>query len=306
VEFHGSAASINEYSDGVKAFTGMITQIIAGDPRVLLIDEPEAFLHPPLSYKLGKEISITANETGKSVFVSTHSSHFIMGCVQSGAQINIVRLTYQNGVPTARALTTEKLLRLIRHPLLRSTKVLEGLFYESVIVTESDADRAFYEEINARLQRQNPPRGIPNCLFLNAQNKTTIHEIIRPLREMGIPAAGIVDVDILKDKGSDWTNFLGAGFVPDASHQGLGQTRSRIREECEKTGKEMKTQGGIAILSADIQEAANDLFDQLGKYGLFAVRVGELESWLRRLEQTTLGCSVSRGYHRRRFAGRRV
>jgi hypothetical protein len=24
------------------------------------------------------------------------------------------------------------------------------------------------------------------------------------------------------------------------------------------------------------------------------------------LEQTTLGCSVSRGYHRRRFAGRRV
>lgn len=291
VEFHGQATHIDEFSDGVKAFTGMITQLVAGDPRVLLIDEPEAFLHPPLSSKLGKEITISACETGKSVFVSTHSSHFVMGCVQSGAPVNIVRLTYQNDVATARALTTEKLLRLIRHPLLRSTKVLEGLFYESVIVTESDADRAFYEEINTRLQRLNPPRGIPNCLFLNAQNKTTIHEIVRPLREMGIPAAGIVDVDILKDGGTDWTNFLGAGFVPATSHQGHGQIRSRVRHACDASGRNMKVDGGIGILPIDEQNAANDLFDQLAKYGLFAVRGGELESWLKHLDVTGHGPS---------------
>lgn len=284
VEFHSAAIHIEEFSDGVKAFTGMITQIIAGDPRILLIDEPEAFLHPALTYKLGREVAITANQADKRVFVSTHSAHFIMGCVQSNARINIIRLTYQDGVPTARALTTENLIRLIRHPLLRSTGVLEGLFYDSVVVTESDTDRAFYQEINARLQGLSPPRGIPNCLFLNAQNKTTIHEIVRPLREMGIPAAGIVDVDILKDRGTDWTNFLGAGFIPSTSHQGLGQIRSRIREECERSGQDMKLQGGIGILSADTQRAANDLFDQLEGYGLFAVRDGELESWLKHLE----------------------
>jgi predicted ATP-dependent endonuclease of OLD family len=42
-------------SDGVRAFTGIITEVIAGDPNILLIDEPEAFLHPSLAYKLGKE-----------------------------------------------------------------------------------------------------------------------------------------------------------------------------------------------------------------------------------------------------------
>jgi hypothetical protein len=46
-----------------------------------------------------------------------------MGCIQSGAAINIVRLTYQGGVATARALPSEKVQKLMRHPLLRSADV---------------------------------------------------------------------------------------------------------------------------------------------------------------------------------------
>jgi hypothetical protein len=92
-------------------------------------------------------------------------------------------------------------LELMRNPLLRSTGVLNGLFYEHVIVTESDADRAFYQEINERLLRFRPEWGVPNCLFLNSQGKHTLQTIMRPLRKLGIPAAGIVDVDVLKDTG---------------------------------------------------------------------------------------------------------
>jgi hypothetical protein len=44
VQFHAQALPIEQSSDGVKAFTGIITEIIAGDPAILLIDEPEAFL----------------------------------------------------------------------------------------------------------------------------------------------------------------------------------------------------------------------------------------------------------------------
>lgn len=53
VQFHSEALPIHEASDGVKAFAGMITEIIAGDPVILIIDEPEAFLHPALSFSLG-------------------------------------------------------------------------------------------------------------------------------------------------------------------------------------------------------------------------------------------------------------
>ncbi len=291
VEFHGKALNIQDASDGVKAFTGIITQIIAGDPSVILIDEPEAFLHPALSFKLGKEVAVSAASSDKRLFVSTHSANFVMGCIQSGAPTNIVRLTYQHGVPTARTLPNEKLLRLMRNPLLRSTGVLEGLFYESVVVTESDSDRAFYQEINERLLRSCPLKGIPNCLFLNAQNKQTIHHIVQPLRELGIPAAGIVDVDILKDGGKNWTDFLKGGFIPEVSNIGFGQIRSAIRQKCEDTGKDMKRDGGVEILDATDKEAAQNLFRQLGEYGLFVVESGELESWLKALGATGHGPS---------------
>lgn len=289
VEFHSNALNIAEASDGVKAFTGIITQIIAGDPSVLLIDEPEAFLHPALSFKLGKEVAVSASSADKRLFVSTHSANFVMGCIQSGAHTNIIRLTYQNGVPTARTLPNDKLLRLMRNPLLRSTGVLDGLFYESVIVTEADSDRAFYREINERLLRADTARGIPNCLFLNAQNKQTIHQIIQPLRELGIPAAGIVDVDILKDGGKAWTDFLSGGFIPEVSHSGLGQIRSSIHQKCEASGRDMKRHGGIGILDQSDRQAAENLFNQLAEYGLFVVALGELESWLSALNSSGHG-----------------
>ena len=148
MKFHADALPIQEASDGVKAFTGIILEIIAGDPAVILIDEPEAFLHPALSFKLGKEIALTSSNSNKRLFVSTHSPNFVMGCIQSGASINIVRLTYRDDIATARILDSQELLRLMRNPLLRSTRVLDGLFYEHVVVTEGDTDRAFYQEVN--------------------------------------------------------------------------------------------------------------------------------------------------------------
>ncbi|MCF2147643.1 ATP-binding protein [Desmonostoc muscorum LEGE 12446] len=289
VQFHSKAFPVEQASDGVKAFTGIITEIIAGDPAIVLIDEPEAFLSLSLALKLGKEIAISSSGSQKRLFVSTHSPNFVMGCIQSGAPVNIVRLTYRSEVATARVLSNTDILRLMRNPLLRSTGVLGALFYEFVIVTESDADRAFYQEINERLLRYKPELGIPNCLFLNAQNKQTVQIIIKPLRELGIPAVGIVDVDILKDGGQDWTNFLKSGFIPELEYQSLANFRNAVKEKFDTVGKNMKRDGGVDILFGSDKEAANNLFDKLAEYGLFVVRKGELESWLLQLGATGHG-----------------
>lgn len=283
VRFHAEADSIDQASDGVKAFAGMLTEIIAGDPRVLLIDEPEAFLHPALAASLGKEVAVTSAAAGKRLFVSTHSPNFVMGCIQSGAPVTIVRLTYRDGSATARVLEKGQILQLMRNPLLRSTGVLSGLFYECVVVAESDADRAFYQEVNERLLRQSPERGIPNCLFLNAQNKQTIQTIIRPLRDLGIPAAGIVDVDVLKDGGATWSGFLDGGYVPEVERLALAASRSALLPRIVATGRDMKREGGIGLLTGEDQESAANLCDRLDEYGLFVVRGGELESWLKHL-----------------------
>lgn len=283
VQFHANAQLIDQASDGVKAFTGIVTEVMAGDPRVLLIDEPEAFLHPSLAAKLGYEVSRAALSADKRVFVSTHSPTFVMGCIQSGAPVNIIRLTYRSGVATARVLPSGEILELMRNPLLRSTGVLSGLFYEFVVVTESDADRAFYQEVNERLLRFKPEWGIPNCLFINAQNKQTVQTILRPLRKLGIPAAGIVDVDVVKDGGTTWTNLLSGANVPAISHGSLATMRSAVKQAMDSTGRDMKRDGGVAILNQPDREAAENLLAQLGDYGIFVVPGGELESWLKHL-----------------------
>ena len=221
----------------MKAFAGIITEIIAGDPVILLIDEPEAFLHPALSFNLGKEIALASSGSEKRLFVSTHSPNFVMGCIQSGAPINIVRLTYRDNVATARLLASEELLTLMRNPLLRSTGVLSGLFYEFVIVTEGDTDRAFYQEVNERLLKFKPEWGIPNCLFLNAQNKQTVQTILKPLRNLGIPAVGIVDIDVLKEGGAVWSAFLKGGFVPELERNALADLRRDVKTKLDATAR---------------------------------------------------------------------
>lgn len=283
LRFHAAAQLIDDASDGVKAFTGIVTEVLAGDPSVVLMDEPEAFLHPSLASKLGYEVSRAALSADKRIFVSTHSPWFVMGCIQSGAPVNIVRLTYRAGAATARVLPSAEILELMRHPLLRSTGVLSGLFYEFVVVTESDADRAFYQEVNERLLQFKPEWGIPNCLFINAQNKQTVQTIIRPLRELGIPAVGIIDVDVLKDGGTNWIKLLSSANVPTISHAPLAAMRVAVKRAMDASGLDMKRDGGVGILSPQNREAAQNLLSQLADYGIFVVPGGELESWVKHL-----------------------
>lgn len=46
---------------------------------------------------------------------------------------------------------------------------------------------------------------------------------------------------------------------------------------------DMKTEGGIDILNGADKDAASKFFDDLAEYGVFVVRRGELESWLKNL-----------------------
>jgi ABC-type cobalamin/Fe3+-siderophores transport system ATPase subunit len=289
ISFHKKALLINDASDGVKAFSGIITTLLAGDPKITLIDEPEAFLHPALSNKLGKEIGRSLRSSKKRLLVATHSSSFLMGCIQSGAPLNIVRLTYKNGIPTSRILPKEKILHLMRHPLLRSTGVLNGLFFESVIVTEADSDRAFYQEINERLLSENDSRGINNCLFINAQNKQTVWEIVRPLRELGIPTVGIVDIDVLKEGGQVFTKLLEGTFIPPLNHQPFHNQRKSLYDTLNATGQNWKINGGIDLLNGEDKEACNNFLNQLDEYGVLVIRKGELESWFKSLNATGHG-----------------
>ena len=284
IAFHKNAILVEDASDGVKAFIGIIIALIAGESDFILVDEPEAFLHPTLSYKLGKEITSILNND-KRLFVATHSADFLMGCVLSNLGINIVRLTYGTHGATARILTQDKLKPLMQNPLLRSIGVFNALFYNAVVVTEADADRAFYQEINERLLKEKDPRGIEGCLFLNAQNKQTVWDIVKPLRELGIPAVGIVDIDVIKEGGEVWNKVLNGIYLPDLSHDSYRTNRSKLKQVFDKISeKDMKRDGGVNLLNNSEKEFCLDFFKHLSDYGCLVVPVGEIEKWLESLD----------------------
>jgi ABC-type multidrug transport system ATPase subunit len=122
IEWMNAARGINSVSDGVKAFSGILLEVYAGDPKVIIIDEPEAFLHPSLARTLGRELARATSSESKYVFAATHSAEFVMGAIQSGAVVNIVRLTYANGASTARLLPSGDLVTLVKEvaPVVRT------------------------------------------------------------------------------------------------------------------------------------------------------------------------------------------
>jgi hypothetical protein len=66
----------------------------------------------------------------------------------------------------------------------------------------------------------------------------------------GIPAASIVDVDVLKEGGVPWTNILDGANVPPINRTALATLRANIKTAIDATGRNMKREGGIAILQA--------------------------------------------------------
>lgn len=272
------AELLSTASDGKKSFLGLIASIIIPDNKIIFIDEPEAFLHPNLAENLGRELAINAKANQKQVFVATHSPRFLMGCIKSGVDINIIRLSYENRMSKAVMLGNDEIKSITTDSLLRSAKTLEGLFYQNVVIVEGDADRVFYEEINERLLQEN--RGIENCLFINAQNKQTIHRIITPLKKMGIKVAAIVDFDLIKDSGDNWTNIVNV-FGLQALSTGLGQTKGELAS---KRKTKEKIIDFVNRLDDDEKQQKNMIIKTLAENGLFLVPVGELEGWLTSLE----------------------
>jgi hypothetical protein len=281
-EFHRAAADIDSLSDGVKAFSGLLAAVLSGEYGIVLIDEPEAFLHPPLARLLGKRLTEIAATVGSTIVTATHSAEFLMGCVRAGTNVNILRLTHSRGVATARSLPPGDLETMMRDPLLRSTGVLNALFHEGAVVAEADSDRVIYQEINERLLSAG--EGIKNSLFLNAQNKQTVARIVQPLRQMGVAAAAVIDLDILKEA-APLKELLKACSVPQEVIDSWGSLRGNLCRKFESVGKDPK-RCGVEGLDKPSQQSLTDFISWLKTYGIFVVPVGELENWLGTLSVT--------------------
>jgi len=212
IEYQKSAKPIYEFSDGVRVYTGLVSAVQSLPHRLLLIDEPEAYLHPTLARRLGGGLASVVRQRHAVLVAATHSPEFLMGCVGEVPETTIIRLTFERGVATTRVLDRDAVARLVREPLLRAADALSALFARGAVVCEADSDRAFYDEINRRLQAADGRLGADDTVFLNAQNWQTTRTIAAPLRDVGIPAAIVIDLDVLlQDSFGQFFSMFGEG-----------------------------------------------------------------------------------------------
>ncbi|MGZ3471666.1 MAG: AAA family ATPase [Isosphaeraceae bacterium] len=48
---------LDEQGDGIRSFVGIVVALLILNRGLFLIDEPEAFLHPPQAYRIGAFIA---------------------------------------------------------------------------------------------------------------------------------------------------------------------------------------------------------------------------------------------------------
>lgn len=108
-----------EQGDGIRSFMGILLTLLTGDQKVLVIDEPEAFLHPPQAKLLGRKLALASDE-GKQIIAATHSADIVIGALEApNTAVTIVRVTREGDVNRASVLGHEQLRELWSDPVLK-------------------------------------------------------------------------------------------------------------------------------------------------------------------------------------------
>lgn len=281
-EYFEGASPLEAQSDGIQAYVGMMAAIVVSTSECVFIDEPEAFLHPPLVRHLARNLSSLASRAGgRQFFVATHSSELLAAVAASGVEANILRFSPSARLGHARLLDTRQLQSVALDPYLRNTRTLDALFQNGAVVCEGEGDRLLYQEINERLLNCTPTRGCPSTVFLSAYGWQAVPRMVGPLREMGVAAACILDADTIM--GSEFANILDCAQVPRGRREAWLMQRASLKQSIKNRlgSKEVCLEREtLAQLSDSERHDLADMCADLRRYGIFVVPVGELEDWL--------------------------
>jgi len=290
-----------------------------GSSSILLIDEPEAFLHPPQAKHLG---NFLVSETGsRQLFIATHSGDVLRGVLDSeSGRVRVLRICREGDSNRVCLLENSDIKSIWGDPLLRYSNILDGLFHERVIVCESDSDCRFYSAIADAIY-ESAPEGErkPDVMFTHCGGKDRVALITRSLRALDVPVSAVLDFDVLNAEkplsdiveasaGSwselrkDWLTVnkaignmrpqLGVAEVRRDIDAALSQEKGHIlTETARKTIQDAlkasspwataKSVGTRFIPSGDESQALVRLIEGLERLSIFVVPVGELEQFVK-------------------------
>ena len=302
---------LDKQGDGMKSYAGILFETLVLELDVNLLDEPEAFLHPPQMRRLGGTL---ASEVNGQLIVATHSSDIMRGFLEgTKGNVRVLRIRREgdrNLVSEAAASTIQELWT---RPELRYSNALDGVFHEQTIICEDDSDCRLLNATADYLESQGEQRWLDTA-YVPTGGKHGIRKVAEVLRSIGVPIKAVFDIDFLSDKklfddtviafGGNLSDFTDLWSRLDAevrkgvkaktppeirkeliallkSDTGENLPRGSIIEKLKQTSawNQVKSFGLAAIPNGNATSIYWDLECKLKSIGIFLVNVGEIENF---------------------------
>lgn len=306
---------LDKQGDGMKSYAGILFETIVSNLDITLLDEPEAFLHPPQMRRLGETLS---SEVSGQLFVATHSSDVLRGFLEgTKGKVRILRIRRDGDKNYVTEAPSAAISELWNKPELRYSNALDGVFHEQTIICEDDSDCRIFNSVADYLASldANPWK---DTSYVPTGGKSGVPKIASVLRAIGVPVKAVFDIDFLSDQhlvkktveafGGDWQKInvywkrvdsaVRKGSKPksvteikddiieivkDASSESL--PKSEITEAMKQGApwNVVKKYGVSGIPSGEVQTDYQHLKEKLQKIGIFVVPVGEIENFCKEL-----------------------
>lgn len=305
---------IDDQGEGYKSFAATILGLVSAKNRLVLLDEPEVFLHNAQQRQLGRWVGDFVKDNETQLVIATHSSSFLEGLLASGAEVNIQRLNRVKNNTSFSNIEADVVKNFTSNPILSSQRVLDAVFQKAVVVCEADTDRMIYKMVADKIKPQH------EILFIHSHNKQTTPLVVNTLKKCSVPVYSIVDIDIFHgdneynkiitaheiDLGSEYTETQSKVKIFINSDRNDANVKDDLKKELEQLLKDWSDLDDVTILKSKISKL-NKLFSnwhQFKKQGidfisdkaiknelsnlikflktknLYIVDVGELEGWI--------------------------
>ena len=309
---------LHEQGDGMRSFVGVILNSFVPYFRILFIDEPEAFLHPPQARLLGKMLAKELSDN-KQIFLSTHSEDFLKGLLETNSKrLKILRIERNGDINNISILNSSDIEVVWKDSILRHSNILSGLFHSKVILCESDSDCRLFSAILSSIY-EDSGNIVPDILFTHCGGKHRMPVVVKALRKLNVPVTVVADFDILNnvnplkdiyiDLGGNWDDVENDWkLVKDEIDRKRPELQSKdLKEEIQKifdsnserifpkekiklientlkkasAWSEAKKVGKSFIPNGNPSQAFERIQQKFKSLGLFILEVGEAESFVK-------------------------
>lgn len=188
---------LDQQGDGIRSYAGILFETIAFKYDISLIDEPEAFLHPPQMRKLGQTL---AEEVDGQLIVATHSSDIMRGFLEgTKGDLRIIRIQRSDSENKIHEVDQTSIKKLWSQPNLKYSNALDSIFHEQVIICEDDSDCRLIN-FTADYMIENEGAVYPDTSFVPSGGKHAISGIAEILRLAGVPVKAVYDFDLISER----------------------------------------------------------------------------------------------------------